>query len=322
MQMTQTASVHSGNLMRPWLTKRLFPRQLARRDALQAGARIGDRFTVSSLVGVGGFGFTYAAKDPKGGLFAVKECFPSSYCRRDGSAVGLKSATHEAKVTALLEQFRFEAEALAALDHPNVVSGGERIDANGTSYIAMSFVRGKHLNQLRQGLFPRLRERRQIRMAKELLLGLQHVHQGGYLHNDISPENVLCSATRKPVLIDFGTCSRIGEQAMTDADDNLMVVKPGYSPPEFYTSGVERTPQSDIYQLGATLVSLMIGERPPEGMQRLMTITRTGKDPIQLRSQSGGADSLRFVESLGIAMAIDPDARFASAKDWTNFLEN
>lgn len=308
---------------KPWQFLRLgAPRITPRRDALAAGTRIGERLTIKSFLGEGGFGFTYKAEGDDGVIYAVKECFPSSLCRRNGSDLGLKSLSDQEKVADILNQFKLEAEVLSDLDHKNVVSGGERIDENETAYIVMHYLQGRRLDQVRKPMLPKRAARFQMSLLRQLLDGLGHVHTSGFLHNDISPENVIYASSKAPVLIDFGTSSPIekADQNTRTADD-LLVVKPGYSPPEFYTSGFDRTRQSDIYQLGATLIGFLNKERPPEGMQRLMQIARTGKDAIGVRRASRGREYDRFIDSLGIAVATEPGQRFETVDQWVEYLD-
>lgn len=297
-------------------------RPSSRRDALPEGTRIADRFTIRSFLGEGGLGFTYLASDDTRQTYAIKECFPHTLCRRDGLSIGLKSASHLNTVTNIQAQFQLEAEALFALDHRNVVAGGERFEANGTSYIVMSYVTGRRLNFLRTSMIPRFRALTHMSVARGLLHALAHIHDRGYLHNDLSPENILYAKSKHPVVIDFGSCSRLEDSVSADQDeDELSIVKPGYSPPEFYTSGAERTRQSDVYQLGATLISMITRKRPPEAMQRMMEIARGRPDPIRTLRMSGRSDYRRFLGSLYKAVDLQPENRFESVSDWVEHLD-
>lgn len=291
-----------------------------RKDALPNGTVLDQRFKIHSFLGEGGFGYTYKATDQTGQIFVLKECYPKTLCRRNGLAVGLKAASHQEQVQRIQHQFRAEAKALAVLSHDNVVEGGEVINEHNTVYLVMSYVKGRQMGAMPRGLNQKMTVSRVEKIAHQLLSALEHVHDNGFLHNDISPENIILGGRQSPVLIDFGTCSKIESAQVKDLADDLIVVKPGYSPPEFYCSDVEKTRQSDIYQLGATLYKAVTREQPLEAMHRLSEFARKGRDRMKTALEHHRALNPRFFDGIRIATDYDQDQRFATVTEWKSFL--
>ncbi|MEM7058566.1 MAG: serine/threonine-protein kinase [Pseudomonadota bacterium] len=292
-----------------------------RKDALPNGFVLDERFTIRSFLGEGGFGYTYKATDTSGQVFVLKECYPKTLCRRNGLTVGLKAAAHEEQVQRIRRQFRQEAKALAVLDHGNIVDGGEVIEEHGTIYLVMSYVKGCQMGAMPRGLNRKATVTRAEKISLKLLSALEHVHNSGYLHNDISPENIILEGKRNPLLIDFGTCSKIDSTQSAELADDLIVVKPGYSPPEFYCSEFQKTRQSDIYQLGATLYKAVTREQPMEAMQRLSEFARKGRDRMQTALELHQPLNPRFFDAIAKATSYDVSQRFETVTEWKSYLD-
>ncbi len=293
-----------------------------RRDALPSGTVLDGRFKIRSFLGEGGFGYTYKATDPDGKVFVLKECYPKTLCRRNGLSVGLKAAAHQVQVQRIRHQFNQEAKALAFLDHDNIVDGGEVLHEHNTIYLVMAYVKGRQMGSAPLGFNRRTTLSRAESIAQHLLSALAHVHDSGFLHNDISPENIILKNKESPVLIDFGTCSKVNSTQIRDLADDLIVVKPGYSPPEFYCSDVQKTRQSDIYQLGATLYKAVTREQPLEAMHRLSEFARKGRDRMKTALELHRPMNPRFFDAIAKATAYDQDQRFETVAEWKNFLDD
>lgn len=303
------------------LVPTVFKAKSKRRDTLPIGSVLGDQFKIKSFLGEGGFGFTYKAVDRDANIVAIKECFPKNLVFRNGDQMGLKSATFSEEVASIMKQFESEAYALRHMDHSNIVRGGQLLQANGTVYLLMDYVKGKHLGDARRSFRWATQMARAHDATLKLLSSLEHIHAQGFLHNDISPENIIVTGDDEPVMIDFGTCTRMLGPDEVEDDAALLVVKPGYSPPEFYCSAPKKTRQSDIYQLGATLYHMLTRTPPPESMLRLSQIARKGQDPMRNLLNRLGPDHNRLLESVEAATAYRAGDRFATAEEWRRYIE-
>ena len=287
-------------------------------DALPIGTKIGDDHTVTGYLGSGGFGYTYLARRFDGHEVALKECFPFEYCRRNGLEVGLK--THDAahELQKIRDGFHDEAAILAEFNHPNIVPGGALITAFNTVYIEMDHVRGQMLSDHLLRWFGRPSNAQCREFGLQILSALDVIHAKGYLHKDISPDNIIIDQTGKPVLIDFGSAAPIG--APKD-DEPMLVVKVGYSPQEFYRPKGEMSPAADLYQLGATLRHCITNVRPIESVSRMHARAQGKPDPISPLGRARHGQKLDFHSSIDKSMAVFAKDRIASAREWRKILD-
>ncbi len=235
--------------------------------ALSAGRTIG-RYEVVSVLGQGGFGITYRARDAQlGREVAIKEYLPLALAvRQDGITVLPRSTTAAQDFAWGRDRFVAEGRTLASLqDAPGIVRVFDFLEANGTAYIIMQLVQGETLeNRMKNAgnLSPAAVDR----ILWPLLDGLERVHDAGFLHRDIKPANILLDAAGNPTLIDFGA----SRAAMADRSTALTAVfTPGYAAGEQMTSA-KQGPWTDIYGLSATLYHAITGHVPPSAFDRML----------------------------------------------------
>ena len=258
---------------------------------LSAGITLQNRYRIVKLLGQGGFGAVYRAWDTSlSRPCAVKENLNTS---------------PEAQ-----RQFNREASLLANLTHPNLprVTDYFLVPDQG-QYLVMDFVEGDDLQMLlerSQGPLPQEQTLAWIGQICDALSYL-HTHRPSIIHRDIKPANIKITPSGQAMLVDFGIAKAYDPTMQTTM--GARAVTPGYSPTEQYGTG-QTDARSDIYALGATLYSLLTGEKPPESVQR--GLGDTLRPPRLLNpaiSPSVEAAILR-------AMEIYPDRRFARAEDF------
>lgn len=290
-------------------------------DELPVGTRLlQDQFTITSFLNAGGFGITYIARDSLDREIVIKECFPALICRRSGRQVSAMSQNRQEEFRSVIALFRQEAINLAHLNHPNIVRVHQVFEDNETAYMAMDYIRGPDLLETVEGKMPRLAPDQIIHILRRLLDALGHVHDHGFLHRDIAPDNILLDRTTgEPVLIDFGA-ARKDETRKSRALSGLRIVKDGYSPQEFYISGSLQSPCSDLYALAATFSHLITGEAPKTSRERLSAIaSRQGDPQLPLLGRTNGYPA-SFLAALDRAMSIFPRDRLQSAAEWSVLL--
>ena len=235
--------------------------------ALPAGQAIG-RYEVVSVLGHGGFGITYRARDSQlGREVAIKEYLPPALAvRQDGSTVLPRSPREVEDFTWGRARFVDEGRTLGGLQKaPAIVRVYDFLEANGTAYIVMELVHGETLEHRLKRKGP-LTPAEIDRLLWPLLDGLARMHAAGFLHRDIKPANILLDDDGDPTLIDFGA----SRAAMADRTSAMTAVfTPGYAAAEQMTSA-RQGPWTDIYALSATLYHAITGKPPPNVFDRMM----------------------------------------------------
>ena len=235
--------------------------------ALQPGQTIG-RYEIVSILGQGGFGITYRARDAQlDREVAIKEYLPSALAvRQDGVTVLPRTTKLADDFTWGRQRFVEEGRTLATLQRaPAIVRVFDFLEANGTAYIIMELVPGETLeNRLKS--VGKLGPADVDRILWPLLDGLEQVHNAGFLHRDIKPANILLDADGNPTLIDFGAsrAAMVGRTAAMTA-----IFTPGYAAAEQMTSA-KQGPWTDIYGVSATLYHAITGAPPPSSFDRML----------------------------------------------------
>jgi serine/threonine protein kinase/peptidoglycan hydrolase-like protein with peptidoglycan-binding domain len=235
--------------------------------ALPVGSIVG-RYEITAVLGRGGFGITYRARDSQLNRdVAIKEYLPSALAVRQNGLTVLPNSTKSAEDFAWGRQrFVEEGRTLANLQRsPAIVRVHDFLEANGTAYIVMELAPGSTLAA-------RLQERGPLAAAEidrilwPLLDGLEKVHAAGFLHRDIKPANILLDDEGAPTLIDFGA----SRAAMADRTAVMTAIfTPGYAAAEQMTSA-RQGPWTDIYALSATLYHAITGAPPPNAVERML----------------------------------------------------
>ena len=235
--------------------------------SLAPGRMIG-RYEIVAVLGQGGFGITYRARDAQlGREVAIKEYLPLALAvRQDGTTVQPRSTTAAQDFAWGRDRFVAEGRTLASLQNaPGIVRVFDFLEANGTAYIVMQLLQGETLeSRLKQAgaLSPAAIDR----ILWPLLDGLEQVHNAGFLHRDIKPANILLDAAGHPTLIDFGA----SRAAMAGRSTALTAIfTPGYAAAEQMTSA-RQGPWTDIYSLSATLYHAITGSAPPSAFDRML----------------------------------------------------
>ena len=265
--------------------------------ALKPGQTIG-RYEIQSVLGQGGFGITYRARDIQlDREVAIKEYLPSALAVRQDSATVLPRSTKMADDFGWgRDRFVTEGRTLASLHRvPAIVQVFDFLEANGTAYIVMELLSGETLED-RISRNGKLTPEEVDRVLWPLLDGLEQVHSAGFLHRDIKPANILLDANGNPTLIDFGAsrAAMVGRTAAMTA-----IFTPGYAAAEQMTSA-KQGPWSDIYGLAATIYHAITGKAPPNAFDRMLD---DSYEPLTRLAPAGFAPGLLAGVDAGLAVA-------------------
>jgi serine/threonine-protein kinase len=178
-------------------------------------------------------------------------------------------------------RFQAEAEAVAQLQHPNVVQVFEVGQHGGAPYFALEYCAGGSLERQLDGT--PWEARRAAALVEVLARAMQAVHAVGIIHRDLKPANVLLTADGTPKVTDFGLVKRLDVPGHTQR--NAVVGTPSYMPPEQAGAwGGAIGPASDVYALGAILYELLTGRPPFKAATTLETVLQVLSDePVPVR---------------------------------------
>jgi Protein kinase domain len=274
------------------------------RLALPANAILDGSYRIARVVGSGGFGITYEAKDLSlGTTVALKEYYPVEFGDRDSTmCVRPRLAKHERIFEWGRANFLEEARTLARFEHPSIVRVSRIFEANATAYMVMRFERGRSLETWLASLGRPPTQEELDSIVAPILDALEMLHAQNFVHRDIAPDNIIVRADSTPVLLDFGAARR----AVAEATRALTgVIKAGYSPHEQYTSnGRLQGPWSDLYALGGTLYRAVTGQPPEEATLRV------GDDRMPSAVKAANGDYRpRFLAAIDACLEVRPSAR-------------
>ena len=234
--------------------------------ALPAGFQL-DQYRIVRQLSLGGFSIVYLAEDELGTQVAIKEYLPNSLAlRKEGETEPQVSEEHLPAFRYGMKCFFEEGRALAKLMHPNVVRVLNFFRSNGTVYMVMQFERGRTLHDMIQKHRGTLKESFIRAVFVRMLNGLREVHAHKLLHLDIKPSNIYLRADGTPVLLDFGA-SR--QTLMVEQPILKPMYIPGFASPEQYERRDQLGPWSDIYSVGASLYSCVVGSTPLRADERM-----------------------------------------------------
>jgi len=178
-----------------------------------------------------------------------------------GRDVALKVLQGTAAGERALRRFATEAEALAKLQHPNVVALHEVGTARGMPFLVMDLIEGESLEETIERA--PLSSKEAARVCEGLARGLQHAHERGVLHRDVKPANVLIAKDGRPLLTDFGLAFQ--RAILDDESERLtrsgqLLGTPHFMAPEQARGALDQIDaRTDVYSLGATLFSALTG---------------------------------------------------------------
>ena len=285
---------------------------------LAKGTRLGD-FEILSLLGAGGMGEVYRAHDSKLGRDVALKVLP------------VEMATDPDR----LKRFQREARAVAALNHPHIVTIHSVEQAGGIHYLTMELVEGVPLDQLipKEGLsVDKLME-----LAVSMADALAAAHEKGIVHRDLKPANIMVDNRGSIKILDFGV-AKVG--SIADAVDNTNLQPRGaadigaeiqtqlgvligtlpYMSPE-QLKGLPVGPPSDLFSLGTVLYEMAVGQPPFAGKGSTTLISAIiESSPVSLIQQRTDVP-LGLQQILEKCLAKNPGDRYASARDLLEALQ-
>ena len=261
---------------------------------MKPGSLIAGKYKIIDEVGHGGMGVVYKAEDLK-----LKRC------------VALKFLPpHLMDSPELKERFLVEAQAAAALSHPNICIIHEVGESEERPYIAMEFVDGETLrDRIRRGP---LKTEEALDIVIQVAAGLGEAHRRGIIHRDIKSANIMVTDKGQAKVMDFGLAKLRGGSSLTKSQTTLGTV--AYMSPE-QAQGEDVDPRTDLWSLGVVLYEMLTGELPFKGdrdVSVIYSILHEAPKSLKLRKPPV-PDELQQV--IGRALKKKRESRYGSAEE-------
>ncbi len=257
-------------------------------------------YQILSLIGRGGMGKVFLARDSRNGELRALKVLPPSKARSKDR---------------LLARFQREMELSQIVAHPHLCRTYEVGKMYGVYYLAMEFIPGQTLSRLVGAEGP-LTVARTARLMAEVAAGLEHAHLQGLIHRDLKPGNIMITPHEHAKVLDLGLALMEGEPAddpSITGGQGYVVGTMDYIAPEQTYDATAVDARADVYSLGCTLYFALTGQPPFPGGTSIEKIYRHRKDePEPLRK-------LRPEVPVGFAMLVEqmmakkPEHRLASA---------
>src|SRR5437588_7667609 len=261
-------------------------------------------YEILEQIGCGGMGVIYRARQ-----------------RHSRRIVAVKRVlSYRADSEGALQRFRREAQAVASLDHPNILPIYEVSESeDGLPFFSMKFAEKGSLHENAASL--RDQPRKSVELMAKVASAVEYAHSRGVLHRDIKPGNILLNDRDEPLVSDFGLAK------LLDADNDLTRSLTTFgtagfiAPEQAGGAAADFTPAADVYSLGAVLFNVLAGRPPFLGSNPVSVIRQASEtEAPKLRSLAPSLD--RDFDTISArCLRRDPKARYHSAGDLAADLE-
>jgi eukaryotic-like serine/threonine-protein kinase len=258
------------------------------------------KYDIIGELGRGGFGVVYKARDLSlERIVALKVLHPQ--------------LTVDAQ---FLARFRREAQTLARINHPNVVTIHEIGEVEGKVYIAMEFLPGGSLaDRLKDGP---LSFEEALKVTREVGAGLAAGHEEDLVHRDVKPGNILFNKRGEAVIADFGLAKAMQASSMTVASSyGGGVGTPYYRPPELWNGTPPPNPATDIYSSACVFYEMLTGQILFDGESLMTVLTKHSTGPEFIYNPSISQSILAVLIK---ALTKDPSKRYQEMEEFIKAL--
>ena len=267
------------------------------------GKRLDGRYSIESLVGVGGMANVYRGTDLKTGNQIAVKVLKDEFLDNEE----------------LVRRFKNESKAISILSHPNIVKVYDVSVTDKLQYIVMEYVDGITLKEYLKQRGGALTWKETVHFATQILSALQHAHSKGIIHRDVKPQNIMLLADGSIKMMDFGI-ARISRAENQIQNGKKTMGSVHYISPE-QAKGERTDARTDIYSVGVMLYEMLSGRLPFDGdgavSIAIMQISEKPKPLAEIAPQTPAG--LRQITEK--AMEKDPDKRYQSAQEMLAAIE-
>ena len=272
--------------------------------ALTSGTKVGP-YEVVAPAGAGGMGEVYRARDTRLNRDVAVKILPAAFARDPER----------------MRRFQQEAQAVAALNHPNILAIHDFGEHEGSPYIVTEFLDGETLRaRVGAGALP---VRKASEYAEQIARGLAAAHEKGIVHRDLKPENIFVTRDGRVKILDFGLAKLVRQEGTLAADaatlasqteSGVVMGTVGYMSPE-QVKGLAADHRSDIFSFGAVLYEMLSSKRAFHGDTSVETMSAILKqDPPEL-TETNRMVPPTLGRMVRHCLEKNPEERFQSARD-------
>jgi eukaryotic-like serine/threonine-protein kinase len=268
---------------------------------LEPGDVLGGRYEILKLLGEGGMGAVYKAMD-----------------RELNRPVALKVIRPElGSNPSILARFKQELLLAREVTHKNVIRIYDLGDAEGMKFITMEFVEGDDLRALihQKKKFP---PEEAVEIIKQACRALEAAHSVGVIHRDLKPQNIMCDASGRVLVMDFGLARTLGGDGMTQS--GALVGTMEYMSPE-QALAKDLDQRSDLFTLGLILYEMLTGVTPFHAESAVASLIKRNSERAIPVSDHDGTIARALSNIVSKCLERDPNLRYQSAAELLRDLE-
>ncbi len=284
--------------------------------ALRAGSILNGQYIVGRVLGQGGFGITYLAFDYQLKIkVAVKEYMPDGMATRlpETALVSVYTGEKQENFEYGAERFLDEARVLAKfLGNKNIAGVKSYFNENNTSYFVMDYIEGISFKSYIQNQGGKIGYSDALRVLVPVLRALSVVHREGFIHRDVTPDNIYITKDGEIKLLDFGSA----RYSLGDKSKSLdVILKAGYAPKEQYMRRGKQGPYTDVYSAAACFYAAITGYLPPEALERME------EDELVAPSSRGVKLPAYLEDAILKGLEVKAEDRYQSAEEFLLAIE-
>jgi tetratricopeptide (TPR) repeat protein len=268
---------------------------------LEVGTVLGGRYEIQQLLGMGGMGAVYKARD-----------------NEVDRTVGLKVIRPDlAGNPAILARFKQELVLARQVTHRNIIRIYDLNEAEGVKFITMEFIEGEDLRTIltRQG---KMSPREAITILRQACGGLQAAHNEGVIHRDLKPSNIMRDASGRVVIMDFGLAKTVQGDGMTQT--GMMIGTMEYMSPE-QAMGSDLDARSDIFTMGLIFYELLTGNIPFRAESAIASLVKRTQERAVPLSDVDPTIPPALSMITAKCLERDPKARYSSLQELLDDLD-
>ena len=274
---------------------------ITRSESVQKGSTFAGRYKILEELGRGGMGVVYKAEDTKLKRTVALKFLPPEL-------------THISEVK---ERFMREAQAAAALDHPNICTVYEFDEAEQKTFISMAYIEGQSLKKKIESGLLELDEA--LRIAIQVAEGLQGAHKKGVVHRDIKSSNIMVTEKGQANIMDFGLARMMGGTLLTKEGMTMGTI--AYMSPE-QARGEVVDHRTDIWSFGVVLYEMFSGQLPFKGDHDQAVVYSILKEKPNPVTDRRSEIPMSIDQVVSKALEKNPDERYQQVEELLDDLKS